>query len=61
MARRPTPTTGERLRAEGDKLYDLADRWDASERHLSLRQQLHHEVEQLANTVRAVVRGRGFG
>jgi hypothetical protein len=54
----PKPmSAGDCLRRAGERLMDLADRWDTPTRSLSARQTLHDDVETVAADVRAVVRG----
>ncbi len=58
MAAPKPQSEGERLRHAGERLLDLADRWDTPTRSLAARQRLHDDVETVAGDVRSVVRGR---
>lgn len=55
----PTPlTAAEQLRRQADILLDLADRYDSPSRSTVRAEALIADVEQAAEDVRAVARGR---
>ncbi|GGB21415.1 hypothetical protein GCM10011380_08720 [Sphingomonas metalli] len=54
----PKPRTGgDTLRLAADRLYALADRYDAQQRTQGERQELHDQIEVTADEIRSVVRG----
>ena len=57
MAAAPQPTLGSRLRHAAELLYDLADRADTPRPSIRATEQLHDEIESVAGTVRATIRG----
>jgi len=58
MARSTPPTAAEKLRLLAEALFDLADRHEVPSLTTTRAEQLIGEVEQVAEDVRAVVRGR---
>ena len=58
MALSTPPTAAEKLRLLADTLLDLADRHEVPSQTTTRAEQLIGEVEQVAEDVRAVVRGR---
>jgi hypothetical protein len=58
MARSTPPTAAEKLRLLADVLLDLADRHEVPSQTMMRAEMLIGEVEQAAEDVRAVVRGR---
>jgi len=57
MAAPTAPSHGTRLRDLGDYLFVLAERYETSERDLTVRRGVHDDLERTAGEIRAIVRG----